>query len=118
MRNQENQTPLDLATADDVRSLLQDAMASHDEAPVVQIPTVVLQQNETVVMPSGASVSLPVPSFRGDGCSAPACNSENVPQSTPCVATIPAFLNRLVNLKSAMGFAFGEKTNTEICITA
>lgn len=86
---------MDLASADDVRSLLQDAMASHPSAPVVQVPPVILQQNETVVMPSGASVSLPIPSFRGDGCSAPACNSENVPQNSPNTATIPAFLNRL-----------------------
>lgn len=97
LKNQEGQTPLDLASADDVRSLLQDAMASHPSAPVAQIPPVVVQQSEMVVMPSGASVALPVPSFRGDGCSAPACaNVEGTPPSSPAVANIPAFLNRSV----------------------
>ncbi len=94
LKNQEGQTPLDLATADDVRSLLQDAMASHPSAPTVSMPPVVLHHSETVVMPSGASVSLPIPYYRGDGCSAPACNVESTPQNSSAPTSIPAFLKR------------------------
>ena len=35
MKNQEGQTPLDLASADDVRALLQDAMPSGYDSGVV-----------------------------------------------------------------------------------
>lgn len=64
-RNQDRQTPLDLVTAEDVRSLLTDAMAAHpssnsdDNSSVsTDSPAAPL---ETVVMPSGASVALPNP---------------------------------------------------------
>lgn len=97
LKNQEGQTPLDLASADDVRSLLQDAMATHPSAPAVQLPPVVVQQSEMVIMPSGASVAVPIPSFYGDGCSAPAGIIEECSASASSVITnIPAFLNRYI----------------------
>lgn len=61
MKNQEGQTALDLATAEDVKSLLQDAMVSGQPlqttpyvAPIVT-PTV-----ETVTLPSGATMNLTI----------------------------------------------------------
>jgi len=73
MRNQEGQTPLELTTADDVRSLLSDAMASHPSAnPIdsasIYVPTpppLTPEETATVVMPSGASVALPSPGGTG-----------------------------------------------------
>lgn len=94
LKNQEGQTPVDLASADDVRSLLQDAMATHPSAPENQLQAAAIQQSETVVMPSGASVSLPIPYFRGDGCTAPICSVEGVAHSNPAATNIPSFLNR------------------------
>ncbi|KAK7571104.1 hypothetical protein V9T40_014708 [Parthenolecanium corni] len=95
LKNQEGQTPVDLASADDVRSLLQDAMATHPLAPDGQLLAAAVQQSETVVMPSGASVSLPIPYFRGDGCTAPVCSVEGVAHSNPAATNIPSFLNSL-----------------------
>lgn len=94
LKNQEGQTPVDLASADDVRSLLQDAMATHPSAPDSQLQATAIQQSETVVMPSGASVLLPIPYFRGDGCTAPVCSIESVAHSNPAATNIPSFLNR------------------------
>ncbi len=61
MKNQEGQTALDLATAEDVKSLLQDAMVSGQPlqttpyvAPIIT-PTV-----ETVTLPSGATMDLTI----------------------------------------------------------
>ncbi|XP_075222552.1 tankyrase isoform X2 [Lycorma delicatula] len=75
MKNQEGQTPLDLASAEDVRSLLQDAMASHP-IPTTSLPPalppIAPAVLETVLMPSGAAIALstPVPMHRGDGVDA------------------------------------------------
>lgn len=74
LRNQEGQTPLELATAEDVRSLLTDAMASHPSANLpdnngsVYVPTppqLSPEETATVVMPSGATVALPSPGGTG-----------------------------------------------------
>ncbi|KAG7164267.1 poly [ADP-ribose] polymerase tankyrase-1-like 2 [Homarus americanus] len=88
LKNQEGQTPLHLATADDVRSLLQDAMMSQPSLT----PAVV----ETVMMPSGASLTFtPVmcssPGI-GDGC----CDHSRCETSpgTPVNMSIASFLNR------------------------
>ncbi|XP_049821633.1 poly [ADP-ribose] polymerase tankyrase isoform X3 [Aethina tumida] len=88
LKNQEGQAPVDLASADDVRCLLQDAMASQQcvsvvppSAPSSRPPSIALAANspsptaalgaqntaatgvnsETVIMPSGAAVQLLVP---------------------------------------------------------
>ncbi|KAK9703982.1 Poly(ADP-ribose) polymerase catalytic domain [Popillia japonica] len=76
LKNQEGQVPMDLASADDVRCLLQDAMASQQAVPTTAAPSsrppsIVLAQTpsptvlplntETVIMPSGASMTLSVP---------------------------------------------------------
>lgn len=71
LRNQDGQTPLELTTADDVRSLLTDAMASYPSANAaasssssvfVATPTPTTpEETATVVMPSGAAVALPSP---------------------------------------------------------
>lgn len=76
LKNQEGQAPVDLATADDVRCLLQDAMASQQAVPIASAassrpPSIALPQastppalplnSETVIMPSGASVQLSLP---------------------------------------------------------
>lgn len=69
LKNQESQTPLDLASAEDVRCLLQDAMTSQQSVNVQtstppsisQLPTLPVSTTETVIMPSGASMTLSVP---------------------------------------------------------
>lgn len=68
-RNQDRQTPLDLVVAEDVRSLLTDAMAAHpsSNSDDNNVPSTSGSAGspatplETVVMPSGASVALPNP---------------------------------------------------------
>ncbi|XP_076257576.1 tankyrase isoform X2 [Rhynchophorus ferrugineus] len=85
LKNQEGQAPVDLASADDVRCLLQDAMASQQGVPttaasISRPPSIALPSHapsqsmaastlsatsgvtaETVVMPSGAAVQLMIP---------------------------------------------------------
>lgn len=76
MKNQEGQAPVDLASADDARSLLQDAMASQQvvssaSAPNCRPSSIALypipsssnlsNNIESVIMPSGLSVSLTPP---------------------------------------------------------
>lgn len=77
MKNQENQTPLELATAEDVKCLLQDAMTvsvnnkctnrtssflGHLSAlSQRQQSTLVSPTTETVTLPTGASITLSVP---------------------------------------------------------
>ena len=53
LKNQEGQTPVDLASADDVRSLLQDAMASQQVVP--SIPPVALSTNSSSRSPSSVA---------------------------------------------------------------
>merc|ERR1719150_1844362 len=79
LKNQEGQTPLDLASADDVKCLLQDAMPTAAVLPTTTKALVTQQHNSsprladiqgavggaaavsTVVMPSGAAVAAPAP---------------------------------------------------------
>lgn len=86
---------MDLASADDVRCLLQDAMASQQvvpttAAPSSRPPSIVLAQTpspttlplntETVIMPSGASMTLSVPVSSRNSLSLPVpegCCSNN-----------------------------------------
>lgn len=65
LKNQENQTPLDLATAEDVKSLLQDAMFARQPLNLstsicVPMAPVVDSSVEIVTLPSGNQVELPV----------------------------------------------------------
>ncbi|GBP32658.1 Tankyrase-1 [Eumeta japonica] len=62
LKNQEGQTALDLATADDVRSLLQDAMTSSTGcAPAALEPPPPAPPAQPVVMPSGETVAISLP---------------------------------------------------------
>lgn len=72
MKNQEGQSGVELATADDVKCLLQDAMASQQNVtispaaasnsrPVAVQTSTAQNQSETVIMPSGAAIALSVP---------------------------------------------------------
>jgi len=75
LKNQEGQTPLDLATADDVKCLLNDAMPSDVAIPTLSAsptppsgprPNISLRQDtmgaiSTVLMPSGTAVAVSVP---------------------------------------------------------
>uniref|UniRef100_A0A7R9CQG9 Poly [ADP-ribose] polymerase n=1 Tax=Timema poppense TaxID=170557 RepID=A0A7R9CQG9_TIMPO len=90
LKNQEGQSPADLASAEDVRCLLQDAMATHPTHPVPRPssiaapPTSPAVATETVIMPSGASMTLCIPMARGsplpgaEGCSAPTSGLEHL----------------------------------------
>ncbi|KAF7401149.1 poly ADP-ribose polymerase tankyrase [Vespula maculifrons] len=102
LKNQEGQSPVDLASADDVRCLLQDAMASQQVVPSVpsgnngvglginingnggstinsRPPSIVAVPvtppppltQETVIMPSGAAMTLCVPLARPSSCLSP-----------------------------------------------
>ncbi|KAG8040195.1 hypothetical protein G9C98_000765 [Cotesia typhae] len=85
LKNQEGQSPIDLSSADDVRCLLQDAMTSQQIVPetVMNLTGSLVRQSgssitsspssptpsalqETVIMPSGAAMTLcvPLPSSR------------------------------------------------------
>jgi tankyrase len=95
MKNQENHTPLDLAVAEDVRSLLQDAMTTHQSLPavttkagnkIINLPSTSASSsgasasslgegsgpnsgisNETVIMPSGNPFLMPIRSLLSSG---------------------------------------------------
>ncbi|XP_043469121.1 poly [ADP-ribose] polymerase tankyrase isoform X1 [Leptopilina heterotoma] len=96
LKNQEGQTPVDLASADDVRCLLQDAMASQQVVPSMpstnvnnvvgtsRSPSIVAVPvspppsltQETVILPSGAAITLCVPIARPSSCISPMTSSE------------------------------------------
>lgn len=70
LKNQEGQSGVELATADDVKCLLQDAMASQQNVTISPASTTISRsplaqapqnQSETVIMPSGAAIALSVP---------------------------------------------------------
>lgn len=69
MKNQEGQVPFELATAEDVKCLLQDAMTSQqsDDLPCLNTNNnenhslSSLNKTEIVTLPTGASMALPVP---------------------------------------------------------
>ncbi|XP_046487171.1 poly [ADP-ribose] polymerase tankyrase isoform X1 [Neodiprion pinetum] len=82
LKNQEGQSPVDLASADDVKCLLQDAMASQQVVPLVppsRPPSIIAVPvtpppsltQETVIMPSGAAMTLCVPLARPTSCLSP-----------------------------------------------
>lgn len=124
LKNQEGQSPVDLASAEDVRCLLQDAMASQQNVPTAPasappsrppsiavaspVPTLAAALSppvatETVIMPSGASMTLCIPVSRAclspmpaaEGC----CASETVKpegaiQDVGSIVTVAGFLAR------------------------
>lgn len=103
LKNQENQTPIELATAEDVKCLLQDAMAvsisnqhiatstgslcslastpSQQQSQQLQSqqPTIVSPTTETVTLPTGASMTLCVPVAQppSRSCLSPAQGAES-----------------------------------------
>lgn len=93
MKNQENQTPIELATAEDVKCLLQDAMTasignSHlrstsslcnlSQTQPLLPPPLISPTTETVTLPSGASLSVSVPQpFSSRSCMSPAQGAES-----------------------------------------
>lgn len=96
MKNQENQTPIELATAEDVKCLLQDAMtmsinnqsvsasggilclnpSNQNQQSILVSPTI---ETETVTLPTGASMTLsvPVPQTPSRSCMSPAQGAES-----------------------------------------
>uniref|UniRef100_A0A336MN10 Poly [ADP-ribose] polymerase n=1 Tax=Culicoides sonorensis TaxID=179676 RepID=A0A336MN10_CULSO len=82
MKNQEGQTSLDLATAEDVKCLLQDAMLASQQ----NISTTTQQNQdkcaspntEMVILPTGASINLPepIPQLPLRSCLSPAQGAE------------------------------------------
>lgn len=75
-KNQEGQTPIELATADDVKCLLQDAMTTSIASQSLntsqtslnnistsqpQLNTIISPTTETVTLPTGASMTLSIP---------------------------------------------------------
>lgn len=121
LKNQEGQAPVDLSSADDVRCLLQDAMASQQAVPTASSstsarpPSVGLSHataatpappmnSETVIMPSGASMMLSVPMFgrnsgamsaaEGSSCGDSVKSSEADGQEFSNVPTVASFLQR------------------------
>lgn len=97
MKNQENQTPIELASAEDVKCLLQDAMtmsinnqsittagglicglntANQNQQSILVSPST---ETETVTLPTGASMTLsvPVPQTPSRSCLSPAQGAES-----------------------------------------
>jgi len=105
LKNQEGQTPLELATADDVRSLLQDAMVVTSAVPRANSPSMALaplfpSSTEPLLMPSGTSICLPLPIPRSDSNSSPCegrCSDSRAEDSTDPgpSSSLQAFLQRL-----------------------
>lgn len=121
MKNQENQTPIELATAEDVKCLLQDAMTvsisnqctnrTPATMPSLSSPsqhqqsTLVSPTTETVTLPTGASITLSVPVSRAPSrsCLSPAQGAESHADITDtefnepeAVTNVAGFLMRLV----------------------
>lgn len=117
LKNQEGQAPVDLSSADDVRCLLQDAMASQQTVPTTSAPTprpssialaqtpsppILPNNTETVIMPSGASMILSVPiACRpnmslsvAEGCCSNSVKVEGVNQEVSNITNIAGFLAR------------------------
>lgn len=118
LKNQEGQAPVDLASADDVRCLLQDAMASQQIVPTTSAsmsrpPSIALSHSssppilpvntETVIMPSGASMTLSVPvagrvslaMSLGEGCCAESVKTESDSPDSNNITSVASFLTSL-----------------------
>lgn len=89
LKNQEGQTCYDLATAEDVKSLLQDAMFARQPLSLaasnyVSTPVPIAATTETVTLPSGNTVDLPLsmPCLSARSCLSPIqgaeSNAENI----------------------------------------
>lgn len=121
LKNQENQTPIELATAEDVKCLLQDAMTSsignqNLSASTNSLcslgqsiippppPPLISPTTETVTLPSGASMTLcvPVPQASSRSCMSPAQGAESHTDGvadeiadTDMVSNVASFLTSL-----------------------
>lgn len=119
MKNQENQTPIELASAEDVKCLLQDAMtisisnqsvtstsgllclnsSNQNQQSILVSPTT---ETETVTLPTGASMTLcvPVPQTPSRSCLSPAQGAEShdgistEPNETETLSSVASFLIR------------------------
>lgn len=121
MKNQEGQSPIELAAADDVKCLLQDAMTSSiasqqlstSTGSLISLPQQQLLTScqsptiETVTLPSGASLSLsiPVAQLPNRQCLSPAQGAESAADAIAqeqlaqeAISTISSFLTRFVLL--------------------
>lgn len=124
MKNQENQTPIELAAAEDVKCLLQDAMtisisnqslnrstgvlssmSPPSQSQQSQQSTLVSPTTETVTLPTGASMTLSVPVSRAPSrsCLSPAQGAEShsdlsisEPNEPEMVTNVASFLIRFV----------------------
>lgn len=120
MKNQENQTPIELATAEDVKCLLQDAMtmsinnqtsssggilcinsSNQNQKSILVSPTT---ETETVTLPTGASMTLMVPAAQppSRSCMSPAQGAEShtdgiidEPNESDAVSSVANFMIRL-----------------------
>uniref|UniRef100_A0A146ME76 Poly [ADP-ribose] polymerase n=3 Tax=Lygus hesperus TaxID=30085 RepID=A0A146ME76_LYGHE len=100
MKNQEGQCPLEVATGEDVRCLLQDAMAAVPGAstPLVNLPPPPPPSapSDTVMLPSGACLNIPPPAaytHKGDGATSPHLVLEDKPDAH--LHTLSGFLASL-----------------------
>ncbi|XP_008207481.1 poly [ADP-ribose] polymerase tankyrase isoform X1 [Nasonia vitripennis] len=133
LKNQEGQSPVDLASADDVRSLLQDAMAS--QQVVTSIPPMTMNTStssrspsstagehhlpvspppslaqETVIMPSGLAMTLCVPLARPSSCISPIGSGVDQPQQH-CNSERGSESKESCSERSGSGSASGAITN-------
>lgn len=124
MKNQENQTPIELASAEDVKCLLQDAMtisisnqglsttnglvcglnSSNQNQSILVSPST---ETETVTLPTGASMTLsvPVPLTPSRSCLSPAQGAESNADGSCCesnetdvITSVASFLIRYANV--------------------
>lgn len=121
MKNQEGQTPIELASADDVKCLLQDAMTSSlanqqlsaSTNSLISLPQLQQQQQqqtiqvtpvtpttETVVLPTGASMTLcvPVPQTPSRSCLSPAQGAESHTDGVPDEIIEPETVSSVASL--------------------
>ncbi|XP_047128184.1 poly [ADP-ribose] polymerase tankyrase-2 isoform X1 [Hydra vulgaris] len=83
MKNQEGQTPIDLATADDVQVLLQDSMVSKSEVMQITSNTCSIKSpiNSPQVLPISNDLS---PQLEPQGLTKPSTANQNLLLSEPC----------------------------------
>ncbi|XP_060527236.1 poly [ADP-ribose] polymerase tankyrase isoform X2 [Cylas formicarius] len=138
LKNQEGQAPVDLASADDVRCLLQDAMASQQIVPSTPVPpsrppSIALSHSpapsliapsvnaETVIMPSGVSVQLLIPVGSrnsvsmsvAEGCCGSSVKLDSSEQSTSQISSVAKFLASL-NLEHLLDIFEREQITLDI----
>lgn len=135
MKNQESQTPIELASAEDVKCLLQDAMtvsisnqsitstggmmcglnaSTQNQQSILVSPST---ETETVTLPTGASMTLsvPVPQTPSRSCLSPAqgaeSHSDSMDNELNEIDAVSSVANFLIRYEIEIYILFSIRTN-------